>query len=191
MSIVSYIVIALALGICNMLLFRRCGESFPIRLSAGITVSFTVSAVHVILYLLGALIGSLLCFYSPDNPTLYADINAYIFLGINIIVIIKGLLPYLRRNPRLPLFDLTSRGSVLAMAAATGINALLIGLGVGFVEQHISIHKIIWPLLTTSLLFSYLGLMFGRREVTLRPRRWMIVASVLLLGVAIAAVVNA
>ena len=144
MSIVSYIVIALALGICNMLLFRRCGESFPIRLSAGITVSFTVSAVHVILYLLGALIGSLLCFYSPEEPTLYADINAYIFLGINIIVIIKGLLSYLRRNPRLPLFDLTNGGSVLAMAAATGINALLIGLGVGFVEQHISIHKIIW-----------------------------------------------
>jgi hypothetical protein len=33
--------------------------------------------------------------------------------------------------------------------------------------------------------------MFGRQKVQLRPRRWMILASVLLIAVAIAAVVNA
>jgi hypothetical protein len=32
--------------------------------------------------------------------------------------------------------------------------------------------------------------MFGRQKVTMRPRRWMIIACILLLGCGIAAVVN-
>lgn len=191
MSITSYIVIALALGITNMLLFRRCGEVTPVRLSVGICHVLVVSAIHVMFFFLGSLIGHLLSFHSTDDPHMYADINAYIFLGISIVVIIKLLVPYLRKEPRLPLFNLNDSMSVLAMAAATGINVLLIGIGSGFVEHGNPIHSIIWPLLIANILFGSLGLMFGRRKVAMRPRRWMIVASVLLLGVAIASVVNA
>ena len=173
-----------------MLLFRRC-EVTPVRLSVGICHVLVVSAIHVMFFFLGSLIGHLLSFHSTDDPHMYADINAYIFLGISIVVIIKLLVPYLRKEPRLPLFNLNDSMSVLAMAAATGINVLLIGIGSGFVEQGNPIHRIIWPLLIANILFGYLGLMFGRRKVAMRPHRWMIVASVLLLGVAIASVVNA
>ena len=191
MSIVSYIVIALAMGIVNMLLFRRCGEATPVRLSAGLLIVLAVSAIHVVLYYLGSRVGSLLSLHSPDNPYMYADVNAYIFLGLTLMVIIKMFAPYLRKVPRLPLFNLGDRRSVVAMAVATGINVLLVGIGTGFVEQGHALHKIVWPLLTASLLLGYLGLMFGRQKVQLRPRRWMVVACVLLLGTAIAACVNA
>ena len=191
MSIVSYIVLALALGISSMLLFRRCGEATPVRLSAGLLTVVEVSAIHVLFLYLGHLLGRLLCLYSPTDPHMYDDVNAYIFLGITITVIVKMLSPYLRREPRLAVFDLRSGKAVLAMAAATGINVLLIGIGTGFVESGYAVHKIIWPLLTADILLGYLGLMFGRRKVALRPRRWMIVCCVLLLGVAIAATVNA
>ena len=191
MSIVSYIVIALALGIVNMLLFRRCGEATPVRLTAGLVIVLAVSVIHVILYYLGSRVGSLLSLHSPDDPFMYADVNAYIFLGLTLMVIIKMFAPYLRKEPRLPLFNLGDRRSVVAMAVATGINVLLVGIGTGFAEQGHAVHKIVWPLLTASLLLGYLGLMFGRQKVQLRPRRWMVVACVLLLGTAIAACVNA
>lgn len=191
MSIISYIVIALALGISNMLLFHRCGEATPVRLSIGLLYTLLVSAVHVLLFYLGNLLGSLLSLESPNEPHLYDDIIAYIFLGIIVVVVVKMLAPYLRREPRLPLFDLGDIKSVLAMAVATGINVLLIGVGIGFASSSYNLHKILWPLLTVSLLLSYLGLMFGRQKVQLHPRRWMVVASVLLLGTAVAACVNA
>ena len=191
MSLVSYIVIALALGIVNMLLFHRCGEATPVRLSAGLLIALVVSAIHVIMYYLGNMLGGLLSLHSPSDLYMYADVNAYIFLGLTIVVILKMLVPYLRRDPRLPLFSLRSSGSVVAMAVATGINVLLLGMGTGFVEQGHAVHKIVWPLLIASLLLGYLGLMFGRQKTALRPRRWMILACVLLLVTATAACINA
>lgn len=191
MSLVSFIVIALALGISNMLLFRRCGEATPVRLSIGLFYVLLVAAIHVILFYLGNMLGNLLSLHSATDPHMYDDVNAYIFLGITVAVIIKLLVPYLRKEPRLPLFDLGDIWSVLAMAVATGINVLLIGTGMGFASLDNNLNKILWPLLITNILLGYLGLMFGRQKVSMRPRRWMIVCCVLLLGVAIAAVVNA
>lgn len=191
MSIVSYIVIALALGLVNMLLFRRCGEATPVRLSEGLFIVCVVSAIQVLMYYLGSLVGGMLSLHSPSDPSMYADINAYIFLGISIVVILKLLVPYLRKEPQLPLFNLGNTWSVLAMAVATGINVLLLGIGTGFVESGHALHKLLWPLLITSVLLGYLGLMFGRQKIELRPRRWMLLACLLLLATAIAACVIA
>jgi putative Mn2+ efflux pump MntP len=193
MSIVSYIVIALAMGVVNMLFFRRSAEATPIRLSEGLLVILAQSAIHSVLFYLGGLIGVLLSMYSPSDPAMYADVNAYIFLGMVLVVIIKMLFPYLRKEPRLPVFNL-AKGSVLAfsgMIIVTGINVFLVGVGAGFTEMENPLHKMIWPMFGMSFVFGYLGLMFGRQKVAMRPRRWMILACVLLLGTAIAAVVNA
>ena len=191
MSIASFIVIALALGLCNMLLFRRCTEAAPVRLSVGLAIALTVAAIHVAFFWVGILLGSLLRLQSPSSPDLYADANAYIFLGLTLAVVLKLLVPYLRREPRLPLFDLSHTLSVLSLAAATGMDVLLLGIGAGFVAPDANAHLVVWPLLVSATLLGYLGVMYGRQKVQLRPRRWMVVACVLLLGVAIAAVVNA
>lgn len=191
MSLISYIVLALAFGICSMTLFRRCGEASPVQLLPGLGVVAAVAAVHAVLYWLGCLVGDMMAFYSPEEPERYNDTNSYIFLGLAAMVILKLLAPYLRREPQLPVFDLGDWRAVMAMAVATGVNVLLVGMGAGFVEQDFSVHKIIWPMLIASLLLGYMGLMFGRQKVDLRPRRWTILASILILAVAIAAVVNA
>lgn len=191
MSIVSYIVIALAMGIVNMLLFRRCGEATPVRLSAGLLTIMGQSAIHAAMYYLGGLLGMLLCMRSADDPGMYADINAYIFMGLVLVVIIKMLFPYLRKEPRLPMFDLNNGMVFGAMVVITGINVFLVGLGAGFVEDANPIHKMVWPMFGMSFVLGYLGLMFGRQKVQLRPRRWMVVACVLLLGTALASVFSA
>lgn len=192
MTIAAYIVVALALSITNMLLFRRCAEPFPVRLTRGMATAFAVALIHTVLYWTGITIGNLLRLESTSDADIFARPNAYIALGLFIIVILKLLLPYLRREPRLPVFDLTQSKSVIAMAVATGINMLLTGLAMGFAStQSNNFHIAVWPLLILAFLFGYLGIMFGRQKVVLRPRRWIIVASILLLGTAIATVVNA
>ncbi|MBQ8702936.1 MAG: hypothetical protein IJ524_01010 [Bacteroidales bacterium] len=191
MSIVSYIVIALAFGLVNMLLFRRCGEATPVRLSAGLLIILGQSAIHAVMFYLGGLLGMLLCLHSVDAPGMYDDINAYIFLGIVVAVIVRMLFPYLRKEPRLPMFDLDQGLRFILMTLVTGINVFLVGLGAGFVEEVNPIHKMVWPMFIASLLLGYWGLMLGRQKVEMRPRRWMVVACVLLLGTAIAACVNA
>ncbi|MBQ6742963.1 MAG: hypothetical protein IJR04_10330 [Bacteroidales bacterium] len=47
------------------------------------------------------------------------------------------------------------------------------------------------PMLVSTFLFSYLGVMYGRQQVKLRPRRWMVVSVIIIIVTAIAAVVNA
>ena len=192
MSIVSYLVLALALAINTLLLLQRCAEASPMRLTAGLAVSLWVAVVHTALFLIGIALGDMLRVESPDTPGLYVQANAYIFLGMNLFVALKTLFPYLRREPQLPAFALGSLPTVLALAAASGINVMLSGLGVGFVsplQGHF--HRAFWPLFTLSLLLGYIGIMFGRQKVKIRPRRWAILSALMLLGVAIVAVVNA
>ena len=193
MSIVSYIVIALAMGIVNMLTCRRCGEATPVRLSEGLLVVLAQSAMHATIFYLGGLLGILLSVHSPSDPSMYSDTNAYIFLGMVLVVIIKMLFPYLRKEPQLPVFDLRL-GSIWAfcgMVVLTGVNVFLVGVGAGFVELENPVHKMVWPLFGMSFLLGYLGVMFGRQKVQLRPRRWMVLACVLLLAVAIIACLKA
>lgn len=191
MSVATYIVVALAFAISNMVLFRRCAEPFPIRLSKGLWVTFVVAAIQTLLYIIGLAVGDLLRIESTSDANMFARANAYIMLGFLVFVILKQLFPYLRREPQLPIFNITEWKSVAAMAFATGINLLLAGIGIGFVmpfDGHL--HIVLWPLLALSFVFGYIGVMFGRQKVTMRPRRWIIVSDILLLGTAIAAVVN-
>ena len=192
MHIAAYIVLALAFGISNMLLFRRCAEPVPIRLSRGLMIALAVSAAQCALFLLGMLLGDMMRFELPDDSTAFAKANALIFLGLDIIVMLRMLKPYLRREPKLPLFDLTSNRACSALAFTAAINPLLIGLGAGFVASTAKFGTIMPVLMLVLMwLLGYWGVMLGRQKVAMRPIRWMIIAAVLLLGVGIAAMVNA
>lgn len=191
MSIATYIVLSIAFGITTMLLMRRCAETTPVRLTRGLTIMILITIIHTLLFILGMALGDLLRIEGTDAPQLYARTNAYIFLGLTIFVALRTLLPYLKRKPQLPVFDMRKWNSVAAMAVASGINVLLVGLGLGFVIPLAGhTHWAMWPLAISTLLLGYLGIMFGRQKVTMRPLRWMIVACILLLGCGIAAVVN-
>ena len=191
MSIATYIVLSIAFAIATMLLMRRCAETTPVKLTKGLAIMFVTATIYVLLFILGITLGDLLRIEGADAPQLYARTNAYIFLGLTIFVALRMLLPHLKRKPQLPVFDLRNWSSVIAMSVASGINVLLIGLGLGFVMPIAGhVHWAIWPLFISSVLLGYTGIMFGRQKVTIRPLRWMIVACILLLGCGIAAVVN-
>lgn len=192
MHLVAYIVIALAFAISNMLLFRRCAELTPIRLTRGLGLTLCVAAVQTALFLLGWVLGDLLRFELPDDASAFSTANAMIFLGLDIFVMLRMLLPYLRREPRLPLFDLGNNKATIAMSLTAAINPLLVGLGAGFVASTSDIYKV-WPIAMLVLLWllGYCGVMLGRRKVAIRPVRWMVIAAIMLLGVGIAAMVNA
>ena len=192
MLIAAYIVLAIAFGISNMVLFYRCAEITPIRLSRGLFITFLVSVVQTVLFLLGMFLGDILRFELPTDAEAFSKTNSLIFLGLDLFVMLRMLMPYLKREPKLPVFNLGSNSACVAMAFATAINLLLVGIGAGFVASlAMDLHKALWPLIIILFLAGYWGLMLGRTKVNIRPRRWMIVASVLLLAVAIAAVVNA
>ena len=191
MSIATYIVLSIAFGVTAMLLMRRCAETTPVKLTKGLAIMFVTATIYVLLFILGITLGDLLRIEGADAPQLYARTNAYIFLGLTIFVALRMLLPHLKRKPQLPVFDLRNWSSVIAMSVASGINVLLVGLGLGFVMPIAGhVHWAIWPLFISSVLLGYTGIMFGRQKVTIRPLRWMIVACILLLGCGIAAVVN-
>ena len=101
--------------------------------------------------------------------------------------------PYMGRKTQPMAYDLNAGTlRVLLFTIATGINGFLLGIGVGFVTPlggHF--HGAFWPLLVAVFLLSYLGIMYGRQHVKLRPRRWMAVSAVIIIVTAIAAVVNA
>ena len=189
MHVATYIVLALAFGINAMLIMRRCAEATPVKLTKGLGIMFIVSAVGALMFLLGISLGDLLRIEGTDAPQMYAKTNSYIFLGLALFVAVRMLLPYLRRKTQLAVFDLRNWSSVIAMSVASGINVMLVGLGLGFVTAG-NIHLAVWPTFASMLLFGFIGIMFGRQKVTMRPRRWMIVACILILGCAIAAVVN-
>lgn len=192
MLIIAYFALALAFGISDMILFHRCAEVTPIRLSRGLVVTLSVAMVQTALFLLGMFIGDILRFELPTDAGAFAKTNALIFMGLTVFVMFRMLSPHLKKEPRLPLFNLTSNAACTALAFATGINLLLVGLGAGFVASiDIDFHKTLWPLLTIMFLAGYWGLMLGRRKVAVRPRVWVIVATVLLFTVSVAAVVNA
>lgn len=192
MLIAAYIFLAIAFGISNMVLFYRCAEITPIRLSRGLFITFLVSVVQTVLFLLGMFLGDILRFELPTDAEAFSKTNSLIFLGLDLFVMLRMLMPYLKRESQLPIFNLGSNSACVAMAFATAINLLLVGLGAGFVASlAMDIHKALWPLIIILFLAGYWGLMLGRTKVNIRPRRWMIVASVLLLAVSIAAVVNA
>lgn len=193
MSIVSFIVIAIALGISAVLLMRRCAEASPVPLSAGLLISFTTAVFHAAMFCLGIRLGNMLRFELPDDADAFSRANSFVFLGMAIIVSIKMMWPYMGKKTQPMAYDLNAGTlRVLLFTIATGINGFLLGIGAGFVVSLVGhLHSALWPLLVSTFLFSYLGIMYGRQHVKLRPRRWMAVSAVILIVTAIAAVVNA
>ena len=193
MSVISFIVMAIAMGISAMLFTRRCTEAAPVPLMSGLLVSVSLAVVHVALFCLGILLGNFLRFELPDSPEAFARPNAFIFLGIAVMVSLRLLKPYMGKKTKPVAYDFNAGTlQMLFFTLASGINGFLLGLGTGFVAllaDHR--HAAIWPLLVATFLFSYLGIMYGRQHVKLRPRRWLVVSAVILLVTAIAAVVNA
>ena len=192
MSVISFIVIAIAFGISTMMLMHRCAGAASLPLSRGLMVSLMFAVVYAGLCCLGMWLGNLLCFESPNDPYAFSRPNAFVFLGMAVVVAAKQIWPYLGKKTAPAAYDLNAAIlRVLLFAVASGINVFLLGIGAGFVAPFDgSFHKAFWPLLVLVFLLAYLGIMYGRQHVKIRPRRWMAVSSFILIATAVVAVVN-
>lgn len=195
MNIIEYIAIGIAFGIESMIVMYRHARPNGLRLTQGLMASLLFAVIYAILAFTGILIGSMLHFDDMINPNseAYSTTNALVYVGLTVVVVIKMLLAMHneKKETKTIVYDIRRVSTVVALAIATGINLLIIYLGVGFADGNS--HKfitILLPLIISVFLLSYLGIMFGRQQVALRPRRWQYVISILLLAIAIYHVIN-
>lgn len=187
MPVVCFVLVALAVGVDVFLQTYRSATTREVRLSYGLLVAFVTAVACLLLYWLGVRLGDLLRFEAAGAEDAYDSYNIAVMLGIIIVVAVKMVLPYLRREPQLPAFDIASRGGLVSLAVVSATNPLLLGVGVGFVG---GASWSAWLVGGVVFLLSYFGLMFGRQEVALRPRRWAVFATLLLLVAAVVAAVR-
>lgn len=189
MSVFEYFVLSLALGIELMTIMRTCAEKAPIRLTRGLAVSFLAAIVYALFLYLGIQIGNLLRFEGDDG--LYDNINSMVYLGMMIVIGVKMLLPVYRKGQQRPAYDISRWGTVLALIVASGINVLLIGIGLGFLVSA-SDEGLKGPICLAIVVFliSYWAIMLGRQKKAIREHRWLLIAVLLLLVSAIFRVVE-
>ena len=189
MTVLSYILLSLSFGINLMLVFRVCAKSSPIRLSKALVETFFVAVVQVGLFLCGQYLGTSLRFVDVQNPDLYRQTNDLVFLGLMLAVAVRWVVAAFRRKEEQP-YDIERWSTVAALAVATGISVLFVGIADGFLGVAHSRWAIAIPLLLATFLLSYLGVMMGRRHKHPTPRRWRLLAAVLLLAVTIFSMVG-
>ena len=192
MHVITFVVFAMALGISVMMLMHRCADAVPISLPSGLLVSVTLAMVHVVLFCLGMLIGNVFRFESVVDPEEFSRSNAFVCFGLALIVAVKQIWPYLGRKTAPLSYEInTGTVRVFFFTVATGINGFLLAIGVGFVLPLVDyFHAVVWIFLAFFFVFSYLGIMFGRQHIVLRPRRWMLLSSVMIFVIAIAMLIR-
>ena len=178
MSVFEYIILSFALAVPTMVTVRGCALKNPIRLTRGLGVSFLLALEHTALLLLGIGIGNMLRFGVSEYDNL-------IYLGMLVVVAGRMFFNAFSKKEK-PSYDIAKWVTVLLLGVATGVNALFIGLGLGF---RVLIENELWkvgiPLLIIVFLFSYLGIMYGRRKKEVRARRWMLLGVLFLLILAV------
>lgn len=186
--IFDYIVIALAFGLEAVMYMRNSVEQTRISLVRGLASAFLMAAVFVGFMLLGMLVGNFFQFQQPDDGFLdegIQQINSLIFLGFALVVVFK-LLMGIRKNRALPAYDISTTGTMLLFSVATGINVLILGIGMGFLYKvGADVWKVSVPMFLSVLLFAFWGVMLGRNKVVMRHRRWQFIAVLCLLGIAV------
>lgn len=175
MSILEYIVLAIAIGIASFVTMRDCASQSPIRLSKGLFVALCAAVVQTVMYELGMLVGNLIRFGLLEYDKL-------IFLGLMLVVAVRMLMKVFRKAENTPSYDISRLGTSVALSAALGINVMLVGVGIGFV---VSAETELWrsaiPLMLALFLFCYWAIMLGRQKVDVRPRRWILLSVLMLL----------
>lgn len=186
MSLFEYIVIALAFSIESMIVMRSQAKKTPIPLTKGLGVSALLAIACTLMMLAGLHLGNILRFEDASTPEAYTTANTLVFVGLCVFLIIKIVFRALRKKEKAATYDISRWPTIVALSLATGIDLLILGLGIGFLPHTINDSlKASIPLLCSIFILSYLGIMFGRQKTPLRQRRWHIMSALLLLAITI------
>ena len=193
MSLIEFIILAIALSFEALIVMHGCAFNTPIRLTKGLAESFTIAIVNTLLLLLGMLLGNLLRFTPADlNPTatstnsLLTDSDNLVYLGIMILVAVRLLFRSGKKRRTVQPYDISRFSTTLLLSVAIGINTLFVGLALGF---RMSLNENLWraaiPLVVIMTLFAFLGVMLGRQKKELRAKRYTLIAVLFLLAFAL------
>ena len=193
MSIIEFIILAIALSFEALIVMHGCASKTPIQLTKGLAESFTMALVSIVLLIAGIWIGNLLRF-TPDsvNPdatstnSLLNDTDNLVYLGLMILVALRLLFRSGKKSRQVQPYDISRFGTALLLGVAVGINTLFVGLALGF---RIPLADNLWraaiPMVVIMTLFALLGLMLGRQRKELRARRYTLFAVLFLLAFAL------
>lgn len=193
MSILEFIILAIALSFEALIVMHGCASKTPIQLTKGLAESFTMALVSIVLLIAGIWIGNLLRF-TPDsvNPdatstnSLLNDTDNLVYLGLMILVALRLLFRSGKKSRQVQPYDISRFGTALLLGVAVGINTLFVGLALGF---RIPLADNLWraaiPMVVIMTLFALLGLMLGRQQKELRARRHTLFAVLFLLAFAL------
>lgn len=193
MSLIEFIILALALSFEALIVMHGCALNTPIRLTKGLAESFTVAVVNTLLLICGMMIGNLLRFTPTDlNPdasstnSLLSDTDNLVYLGIMILVAVRLLFRSSKKRRTVQPYDISRFSTTLLLGVAIGINTLFVGLALGF---RMPLNENLWraaiPLFVLMSLFAFLGVMLGRQKKELRAQRYTLFAVLLLLAFAL------
>lgn len=177
MSIIDYIVLAFSLGIMALVAVQSCVSQTKVALLRGLTISSVMSLSFVVFVALGMWLANKVRFDIPE-------VDSMISFGLIIVVVVK-LLFSIRKGNVMSAYNIQQMSTLVSFVIALGINALILGLGVGFVGQlGADILKMAIPLVLVVWLMTMWGIMLGRRNVDIRHRRWQLIGILCLVVIA-------
>lgn len=193
MSILEFIILALALSFEALIVMHGCALQTPVKLTKGLAESFSVALVNALLLLVGIWLGNLLRFtpanLDPDAASTYrlwSDTDNLVYLGLMILVAVRLLFRSGKKSRQVQPYDISRFPTSLLLGVAIGINTLLVGLALGFrIPMADNIWRAAIPLVVLMTLFALLGTMLGRQQKELRARRYTLFAVLFLLAFAL------
>ena len=191
MSIIEFIILAIALSLETLIVMHGCASKTNIRLTQGLAESAIIAIENVILLLVGMWLGNLLRF-TPDSlgqsstRDLLTDSDNLVCLALMIFVALRLMFRTGSKKHKTPNYDISRFGTAVLLGIAVGINSLLVGLGLGFrIDAGDNIWRAAVPLFVIMTLFALLGVMLGRQQKELRSRRYALIAALFILAFAL------
>ena len=187
MSLIEFIILAIALSFEALIIMHGCASRTSIRLTKGLAESVVIAIENAALLLVGIWVGNLLRFTPTEldesaTRDLLSNSDNLVCLALMVFVALRFLFRTGSKKHRTPDYDISRFGTAALLGVAIGINSLLVGLGQGF---RIPLGENIWraaiPLFIIMTLFSLLGIMLGRQQKELRSRRYALIAALFIL----------
>ena len=191
MSIIEFIILAIALSFEALIIMHGCASKSNIRLTKGLAESAIIALEGAALLIIGMWIGNLLRF-TPDSlgesatRDLLTDSDNLVCLALMIFVALRLMFRTGSKKHKAPNYDISRFGTAVLLGIAVGINSLLVGLGLGFrIDAGDNIWRAAIPLFVITTIFALLGVMLGRQQKELRSRRYALIAALFILAFAL------
>lgn len=197
MSVIEFIILAIALSFEIMIVMHGCSSNNPIKLTKGLAESFVVALENTLLLLLGIWLGNMLRL-TPANITpeeveanssllgRLVETDNLIYLGLMILVALRLVFRSGKKSRQVRPYDISRFPTAILLGIAAGINTLIVGVALGF---RISLADNLWraaiPMTVLLTLAAFLGVMLGRSQKELRARRYTLFAALFLLAFAL------